>query len=80
MSKYKGRMAMISTGNPEEDARQIASAELSAERMDKNICPNGCGPMELLDAHNRRCPLCNFHGWQNTPILESLDIESGKPA
>jgi hypothetical protein len=70
MSKYRGRIAIPSSGDPAKDAADVASAELHAERMDANICPNGCGPMVWDDPHNRHCPICNFSGWCNRPHSE----------
>lgn len=71
--KYKGRIAIPTSGDAEKDQRDIEAFELHQERMDKNICPNGCAEMIFDDPHNRHCPVCNFHGWQNTPILSSME-------
>ena len=60
--------AFASSGDPEEDERIAQRIELNNSRMEQNICPNGCGPMTFIDLHNRECPVCHFHGWQNTPI------------
>lgn len=67
-TKYRGRIAMQSTGDPERDALTIRKAELEAARMDAGACPNGCGPLRRIDDHNRECPACHFHGWQNVPL------------
>jgi hypothetical protein len=69
MSK-RGQIAIVSSGDPEKDAAEIASAEQHKSRMDANICPNGCGPMVWDDPHTRHCPKCNFVGWCSTPRTE----------
>jgi len=61
-------IAFPSTGDPNEYDRLAKRYKLQDERMKKNICPNGCGQMSFIDLHNRKCPVCGFHGWQNTPI------------
>lgn len=61
-------IAIVSSGDPEKDRKELASAELHRARMDQNICPNGCGYMKIDDPHTRRCEVCGFVGWQNTPI------------
>jgi rubrerythrin len=63
----KRNIAIVSSGDPVKDAAEIASAELHQQRMDANICPNGCGPMIQDDPHNQHCPVCNFVGWCNVP-------------
>jgi hypothetical protein len=66
-----GHIAIPSTGNPDEDRKQLASAELYQQRMDANVCPNGCGPMSWDDdPHTRHCSICGFVGWCNTPHSE----------
>jgi hypothetical protein len=66
-------VAFVSTGDPGEDAKIAADFELHSARMDKNICPNGCGPMTWVTPHHRTCPECRFEGWSNVPF----DMEGG---
>ena len=35
----RGKNAIVSSGDPEKDAAEIASAEQHQSRMDTNICP-----------------------------------------
>lgn len=60
-------MAMPSTCDPERDQQELLWAALHQARMEENICPNGCGPMEWDDPNTRHCPICSFVGWCNVP-------------
>lgn len=64
-------MAIPSSGDPEKDRAELERAHLHRDRMEANICPNGCGPMVWDDPHNRHCPVCDFHGWCNEPHSEA---------
>jgi hypothetical protein len=63
----KRNIAIVSSGDPEKDARELEQAYLFEVRIQQNICPNGCGPMIFDDPHNRHCPDCNFAMWCNSP-------------
>jgi hypothetical protein len=66
--------AMPSSGDPEQDRKQLDRFALSCDRMEHNICPNNCGAMEWDDPHNRHCPKCGFAGFSTTPY----DMIGGK--
>ena len=68
----KAEIAIPSSGDSEKDAAEIRRFQLQSERMEQNICPNGCGPMTLIDAHNRTCQKCGFVGFQSKPIMDSM--------
>jgi len=64
--------AIPSTGNPAKDEELIDLIILQDARQAENVCPNGCGPMTITDAHNRDCPVCGFHGWSNKPFTPPI--------
>ena len=64
-------VAMPTTGDAAEDARQIDLFILREKRMIEGICPNGCGPMVPSAPNERDCPLCKFHQWSNVPFEEA---------
>jgi hypothetical protein len=64
-------MAMPSSGDPEKDRQELEQAYVHRDRMEANICPNGCGPMVWDDPHTRHCPVCKFVGWCNKPNSEA---------
>jgi hypothetical protein len=70
MSRPNGRLGIVSSGDPEQDARELERAELHQSRMDANICPNGCGQMAYDDPHTRSCKACGFVGWCSAPHAE----------
>lgn len=59
---------ILSTGDPEEDRRQLDLCVLREKRQIEGICPNGCAPMILDDPYNRHCPTCGFTGHSNVPF------------
>jgi hypothetical protein len=59
--------SFVSSGNAAEDERIAQEFELHRERMDNNVCPNGCAVMKWIDAHNRECPKCGFAGFSTKP-------------
>ena len=62
------KFAFVSTGDTEKDAKIASDFQLHEQRMRVNICPNGCGPMDWQDAHNRTCPVCHFQGFSTRPF------------
>ena len=66
--RQRSEIHFPSSGDAEKDAETARQIDIHEDRMERNICPNGCGPMVLSDAHNRDCPKCGFHQWCNTPI------------
>jgi hypothetical protein len=64
------KIAIVSTGNAAKDLLLLEKATLHQNRMDANICPNGCGEMIWDDAHSRHCPSCKFVGWSNAARKE----------
>lgn len=67
MSEWERNFAFPSTGNAEEDEKFAQRFELHSARMQENICPNGCGKMNWIDAHSRECPVCRFAGFSTKP-------------
>ena len=65
--------AFPSTGDAASDEEFAARFILHSQRMEKNICPNGCGQMNWIDAHNRECRTCGFQGFSTKPF----DMEAG---
>lgn len=64
-------VAMPSSGDPVKDQQDIALHVKQTERMEDGVCPNGCAIMNRCPEdpdHTRICPVCNFVGWQNTPL------------
>jgi hypothetical protein len=59
--------SMPTTGNEDEDRRRLERFALHTERMQKNICPNGCEEMTWDDPHNRHCEKCGFAGFSTEP-------------
>lgn len=55
------------SGNAAEDEEFARRFQLHTERMQNNICPNGCTQMNWIDAHNRECPKCGFAGFSTKP-------------
>lgn len=64
----RGEVAIVSSGDPEKDQREIDEFVRSSELIDKGMCPNGCGLMIQEDSHNMSCPKCNFSYFCNTEI------------
>jgi rubrerythrin len=67
LEERASRIAIVSSGEPEKDQRELLQAAQHQARMEENICPNGCGPMEWDDPNTRHCPICSFVGWCNAP-------------
>lgn len=63
-------LVIHSTADPVADAAELERAHLHRDRMEANVCPNGCGPMVWDDPHTRHCSVCKFIGWCNTPHTE----------
>ncbi len=61
-------IAIESSGDPEKDREIIEAFIKHRERMEDGVCPNGCARLVRIDDHTRECPVCHFHGWQNTPL------------
>ncbi len=57
-----------SSGDPEQDELMAERIRLREDRLSRNICPNGCGPMEFLSLCNRECTECGFSQFTSTPI------------
>ena len=64
----KQEIGFVSSGDPEKDRETARTIEIQHDRMDRGVCPNGCGPMVFEDAHNQNCPRCGFHLWSNVAI------------
>lgn len=55
-----GKMAIISSGNPEKDRLDLERHAKQSDLIDAGMCPNGCGGMIEDDTHNAHCPKCAF--------------------
>jgi len=61
-------IAILSTGDAEEDKRQLEQAVIHDQRMNQGICPNGCAELVWSDEGYRgNCPKCNFMLSTNVP-------------
>lgn len=58
-------IAIISSGDPEKDQRDIASFVHGDDLICAGMCPNGCGGMIEVDAWNAECPKCGFGLFQS---------------
>jgi hypothetical protein len=63
-------LAIPSSGDPEKDRRDLEAAYVHRDRVEANICANGCGPMVRDDPHTRHCPVCNYVDWCSRPVSE----------
>ena len=70
----EGEFSFPSTGDAERDEDIARQFVLHSERMQMNVCPNGCGQMTWIDAHNRECTGCGFQGFSTKPF----DMEAGQ--
>ncbi len=61
------RIAIASTGDPEEDQRQIREFIKSDRLITEGLCPNGCGPMKAINGFDLNCGQCGFTQFRNTP-------------
>jgi hypothetical protein len=62
-----GNIAMVSTGDPARDRRELAQAALHQSRIDAGMCPNGCGLMSWDTLYDAHCDVCKFILFTNTP-------------
>lgn len=62
-----GGKMFLSTGDPREDARIAVEIQREDALESVGWCPNGCAPLQVVDAHNQTCPVCRFVGWSNVP-------------
>ena len=60
-------VAIPSTGNREEDLRQIDAFVVHEKRLAEGMCPNGCGPLEPVSRWDAECAECGFHWSCNRP-------------
>ncbi len=69
-------IGIVSTGDPEQDAKQLKQAQTYDERLKEGLCPNGCALLEWEAPYNAQCPKCRFMYSTNVPygIQESEQI------
>lgn len=60
IAERMSRIAIVSSGDPEKDRRELREAAIHQIRIDQDLCPNGCGHMIWDDPHNSHCPICHF--------------------
>lgn len=73
----RDQIAFPSTGDPAKDQELLDRYMLHDDRLSRNICPNGCGPMTASSPHDRDCPKCGFHFWSNVPIADQSELAGG---
>lgn len=59
-------IGVLSTGDPEEDARQIEKFIIREKRLMEGLCSNGCAPMIDDGGGDSHCPECGFSYHQRT--------------
>ena len=59
MSRFDN-FAVVSTGDPEQDAQLAADIRRRMGYEAEGLCANGCAPMEDVERGVRRCPVCGF--------------------
>lgn len=69
-----GSGMFTSSGDAEADARYEANHRRWEANESEGLCPNGCGPLEWVDAHNTHCPKCNYSGWTNVPNKGRVEV------
>lgn len=64
MNRYDpSRYAIPSSGDPEQDRREIDSFIKHSMLIDEGMCPNGCGPLSEGEYEGSTCAVCGF--WCN---------------
>lgn len=61
--RLRQSLALISTGNVEQDQAHHRAAVISSARLELNICPNACGPLKTVSPGVQECPACHFTGY-----------------
>jgi hypothetical protein len=56
-----------STGDYATDQELARRFRLHSERMERNVCPNGCAEMKWDYPYERHCEVCGFVGVSNVP-------------
>ena|SRR5579862_1672883 len=54
---------LIIVNNFIDEQSEEIKAELIKQWKTPKECIYGCGLMELIDPHNKRCPICGFSQW-----------------
>ncbi len=62
------QIAVVSSGDPEKDQREIDEFMRSSSLIEKGMCPNGCGLMTPFGDYNMSCSSCNFSYFCNSKI------------
>lgn len=69
-------LAIISSGDPEKDAKELERAVTFDERIKAGLCPNGCAmmgwsircdPKAEMIGYRAECPKCHFLYSTNVP-------------
>ncbi len=64
-------VAVVSSGNVDKDRAAIEKFCRESDLIDSGLCPNGCGGMLIIDAHNMECPKCHFSYFCNSGVLNT---------
>lgn len=61
------RVSFITSGDPEEDAKEAARIRRELANESEGLCPNGCAPMTWPESDNiAYCAVCGFQGYGMT--------------
>lgn len=58
-------VGIVSSGDAAKDQEEIARFLVADDRIERGLCPNGCGGMIEEDSHNASCPACGFALYQH---------------
>jgi len=48
-----------------QTTKELHGFNLMTGRIELGLCPNGCGPLRVVDQHNEECAECGFHYGHN---------------
>lgn len=63
MKLMRDEFAFPTTGDPDKDQKIADGFILRTDRIDRGICPNGCGPLIKTPDDVRECAICGFEGY-----------------
>jgi hypothetical protein len=66
------RVAFVSSGDAEVDARTAAGIRQRMAREAEGMCPNGCAPIVILSDYEVTCAVCGFHGHGEAYVRSAL--------
>lgn len=57
------------TGNTKKDIELANRIKLHDARVAEGMCPNGCGPLTIIDDHSEDCKKCHFVHYTTGSII-----------